>query len=189
MPKLITDFYAFPLYRNREQYDAQPGDNADAPPWDGTRILQYWVDLNPKRTVSYIGVGRLAIYDAIEMDSHGKPAIGPDGHPVLSEMAIPFEHATSPNFLPRGGVVPTLADLGGGEAARQMQANAQKSQSVPVILPPGSRLRFSPGPFKVVEVYLAGEPLPEEQGPAGQANALADLLRIVKAIASKLGVA
>jgi hypothetical protein len=188
MPKLISDYYDFPVYQDRERYDAQPGDNADAPGWDANRILQHWVDPNPKRTMTFIGAGKLAIYQAIEMDSNGKPVIGLDGHPKLSEMAIPFDHATSPNFLPRGGIIPTPADLGGGEAARQMQANAQRSQSVPVTLPAGSRLRFGRGIAQVIEVYLPGEPLPEEQTPAGQSSAITELLRIVRAIAKKLGV-
>ena len=60
MPKPISDFYQFPVYQSREQYNAQPGDNADAPPWDGTRYLQSWVDPNPANVLEFGNV-RLAV--------------------------------------------------------------------------------------------------------------------------------
>lgn len=196
MPKQLQDFYLFPIYQDRETYDNQPGDNADAPPWDGKRKLQPWVDPNPKQTMTFIGIGKVAIYSAaIEMAANGTYAVGADGQPKVAQMAIPFAEATTPNFLPSKGIVPTVPDLTGGdpssamvENARMMVENAGKMQSIPLNLPEGARVRWAPGLSGIPVVYLAGEPLPEEQGAVGQANTLGQVLRIVQQIAQKVGV-
>lgn len=188
MPQPLQNFYLFPVYQSREIYDAQPGDNADAPPWDGTRRLKNWVDPNPANVLELgIGLGSVAVYDAaIEVEANGAYAVGPDGQPKVSRMGIPVEEAKSLNFLARNGVVPTVADLGGGPAAEQMVRNAQRHQSIPLALPPGSRVRWAGGLNSSPVVYLAGEPLPEEQGAVAQANMLGQILDLLRKIAAKV---
>lgn len=189
MPQPLQNFFQFPVYAGREQYDAQPGDNADAPAWDGTRAIQTWVDPKPVSTMDFIGVGKLAVYEAaIEMGPNGTYATGPDGQPKVNRMAIPYAHATTPNFLPAKGIVPTVADLGGGELAQRMVENAGRMASIPLQLPQGARVRWAPGLGGVPVVYLAGEPLPEEQGASAQAGALARIESLLNRIAQRLGV-
>jgi hypothetical protein len=189
VPKPLQDYYMFPEYQTREIYDAQPGENADAQPWDGSKKLKGWIDLSPKNILSLgIGVGDIAVYEAaIEMADNGGYAVGLDGQPKVSKMGIPVEEAYSANFLPLKGIVPTLADLGGGKNAERMIKNSQSHQSIPLNLPPGSRVRFAPGLGNAAPVvYLAGEPVPEEQGAAAQANVAGQTLDIVKKILAKV---
>lgn len=189
MPKPLSEFYQFPVYQTREQYDAQPGENAAAPPWDSSRVVQPWVDPKPVYSMDFIGVGKLAIYEAaVQMASNGTYATDEAGQPKISRMAIPFAHATVPNFLPPKGIVPTMAELGGGDAARRMLENAGRQQSIPLNLPEGARVRWAPGIGGIPVVYLAGEPLPEEQGAAGQSGALERIESLLKRIAAKVGV-
>lgn len=190
MPQPLQNFYLFPVYQSREIYDAQPGDNADAPPWDGTRRLKNWVDPNPANVLELgIGLGAVAVYDAaIEVESNGTYAVGPDGQPKVSRMGIPVAEAKSLNFLARNGVVPTVADLGGGPVAEAMVKNAQRHQSIPLSLPPGARVRWAAGLNSAPVVYLAGEPLPEEQGSVAIASVLQEMLAILRRVAGKLGV-
>lgn len=191
MPKPLHEFYLLPVYPDRETYDNQPGENADAPLWDGTRKLKHWVDPNPKNVIDFgIGLGQVAIYDAaIEMAPNGTFAVGPDGQPKVSKMSLKLDVAKTLNFLPAKGIVPTEQDLGGGPLAKIMVANASQTESIPLALPPGARVRWSPGlGAQAPIVYLAGEPLPEEQGAVGQANTLGQVLRIVQQIAQKVGV-
>ncbi len=198
MPEPITKYYLFPEFSGREHSNTNSSPNANgapAPPWDGDRPIKTWVDPNPEKVLNLgIGVGELAIYDAaIEVGPNGTYLAGPDGHPKVSQMAIPLAEAKSPNFLPSKGIVPTESDLYrqygvSGEMAKKMIANASRKQSVPLKLPPGARVRWAPSLGGTPMVYLPGEPTPEEQGAVGQSRTLSQVYDLLSKVAKKLGV-
>ncbi len=182
--KPLQEFYSFPVYASREDYEAKTG--KVAAPWNPDRPLKLWADENPTDTAYDELNGEEATYrPVLSVQANGTLRNGPDGQPVTGSMRLNVEIAKTYNFLPAKGVFPLRGEQWHGITITAAHiANAQRTIQVPLTLPEGAKVVYAPGIGSVPVVLLRGESLP---GVAQGGFTDADRLLIQK-IAQKLGV-
>jgi hypothetical protein len=181
--KPLQDFYSFPTFASREDYETKTGKTA--PPWDRNRPLKHWADENPTNTEFDELAGEVATYrPVLSMLPNGRYREGADGQPTVGSMRLSVEVAKSYNFLPPKGVVPIAGEfLEETLVTGNHIANAQRIIQPPLNLPEGSRVVYAPGLGLNAAVLLKGESLP---GATSGCNC--DPAKIAKAVVAELAL-
>ncbi len=148
MPKPLQDFYTFAVYQSREDFEAKTGQKAE--PFDPRRRVKLWRDPSPKHTLSFIGLGYLALYTAIDRTFNNFPKEDAGGHPIVGDMAIPIEEAKQYNFQPPFGRFEP------GQRTMQWYP--------PLTLPEGARVGWSLDATPQLVVYLPCETIDKPTG-------------------------
>jgi hypothetical protein len=169
MPKglfTVAERQMFRTYGTPEEYSAAT--QKPCPAFDPAKAVKLWEDLAPT-----IFGRRTVIYDTVLLLENGRVSVDENGHPAFDTITMTREDAMAVN-IPRPG--DTLLITYGSPVP------------VPLKLGPGDELIFV-GPMGVVFVHDKSVPLEDSAVSGGALDLQAETLRLVRAIAQKLGVA
>ena len=161
----LSDFYMFPYYSTREQYEQITGKTC--PPFDPNKQVKYWED-----TAATSAGRRVLVYERVATDLKGAVRMV-NGKPAFQELVLLSTEAALVNIPDkRPGMTPNVGD--GIEVPPPMRA-----------LPGGYELAFRFG--GTLAIRNTGVPLPSTDAPQSGGFTAADR-DLLLAIAVKLGV-